>query len=824
MPFARSRFFVTFSFVLVLLGANDAAAATFLVDSTADAGDTAPGDGVCATSNATCTLRAAVSEANALSGPDAITVPAGTYVLTSGQLAISTDVAVNGAGAATTIIDGNAASRVLETSAVVAITGVTVRNGRILNGCGGGILSSGSGALTLTDVVVTGNVAQNGGGICYQPLVTFNGAVTMTNVEVRANTATSEGGGVMLRSQVPAEFALPAGGTITMTDSLIVQNHAVNGGGIATVTNAFLPLIDALRTTVRDNVATSVGGGMFESGTARIPSFPQPPTSFHLTEVTVSGNVAAIGGGIHGGGVLTRSTVSGNASTGDGGGIFLRSNAECRLRDVTVTANVADSDANGSGNGGGIASSGALCDVGNTLIAANQDPGIQAPDCAGELTSAGHVLLGNASGCLLPADPTNVVGLDPELGPLAANGGPTLTHALLAGSPALDAGGGCTAADQRGVARPAGPACDIGAFEAAFLAGPCGNGGLDGGEICDDGNVRDGDCCDHLCQLESAGSACSDGNPCTDDACDGAGGCTQTANAGSCTDGSVCTTGAETCAGGTCMAGPALDCDLGNPCIADSCEAIQGCRYHTLNGQSCDDDNVCTTADVCHFENCHGTPTPGPCDDGNACTTGDHCDGATCATTGVLACGATCEHCDAADGCVTRPRNDCLAADSQKAKLQLKSRANPKANGLQWSFFARSGNGGPGSYTPSTYDVCLFDESAGTPNLVYAARPNADTCGTKPCWRRNAKGFKYHDTTASAAGLSAVQLYAFGLPGTRAQLKVKAKGATLPLPTMPLTKDPEVTFELRDRFGGCWTSHFHAAQTNDAANFKGKSD
>jgi hypothetical protein len=73
--------------------------------------------------------------------------------------------------------------------------------------------------------------------------------------------------------------------------------------------------------------------------------------------------------------------------------------------------------------------------------------------------------LDSDNSCVL-IGPGDLPGVAPLLGPLANNGGPTDTHALLAGSPAIDAGGICAPTDQRGVTRPQGPACDIGAFEA----------------------------------------------------------------------------------------------------------------------------------------------------------------------------------------------------------------------------------------------------------------------------------------------------------------------------------------------------------------------
>jgi hypothetical protein len=108
-------------------------------------------------------------------------------------------------------------------------------------------------------------------------------------------------------------------------------------------------------------------------------------------------------------------------------------------------------------------------------LAGNVDLGGEAPDCGGvPLDAHGYNLVQNVTGCNLGDDSTgNVTGVDPLLGPLADNGGPTLTHLPSAGSPVIDAGnpGDCPATDQRGVARPAdgdgdgAAVCDIGAVE-----------------------------------------------------------------------------------------------------------------------------------------------------------------------------------------------------------------------------------------------------------------------------------------------------------------------------------------------------------------------
>ena len=98
-----------------------------------------------------------------------------------------------------------------------------------------------------------------------------------------------------------------------------------------------------------------------------------------------------------------------------------------------------------------------------TVTAQNSIISSQGTDCSGAISSNGYNLASDSScGLSGTADLSNI---DPQLGPLQNNGGGTLTHALLVGSPAIDSGSGCPAVDQRGVARPFGPACDRGAYE-----------------------------------------------------------------------------------------------------------------------------------------------------------------------------------------------------------------------------------------------------------------------------------------------------------------------------------------------------------------------
>lgn len=334
---------------------------------------------MCATAGGDCTLRAAIQEANALPGNDTITLPAGTYTLTiagageydaaSGDLNINGNLTIIGAGAATTIIDGNGGvtgDRVFEVRlGNVTITGVTIQNG-----------NPGSGAI---------------GGAIYNM------------------------------------------STLTITDSIIAGNSAGNGGAI----------------------------------------YNDDPGTLTLINSTVTGNTATLGHGAiynRGAMTLTNSTVSGNNTISVGGGIVVASGSTVNMNNVTITNNTA----NGSG---GIHNAGGTVNFKNTLIAGNTSNGA-GPDCAGTLTSQGYNLIQNPAGCTIAGDTTgNVTGQNPILGPLQDNGGPTFTHLLLSGSPAIDAGnpaapgsGGnaCESGDQRGVTRPQGAHCDIGAVEISF--------------------------------------------------------------------------------------------------------------------------------------------------------------------------------------------------------------------------------------------------------------------------------------------------------------------------------------------------------------------
>lgn len=170
-----------------------------------------------------------------------------------------------------------------------------------------------------------------------------------------------------------------------------------------------------------------------------------------------------------GSGSIVDSTISGNTAVGWYGSAVFHTDGVLGLLNSTVAANHAPSWAGAALFVGTFTPASATLSLTNTIVADNQDFGcFVAPWGAGTvvLASGGHNVFSDASCNPGPTD--QVVG-NAGLGPLADNGGPTATQALLPGSPAIDAADPavCPAVDQRGVARPQGPACDVGAVEQA---------------------------------------------------------------------------------------------------------------------------------------------------------------------------------------------------------------------------------------------------------------------------------------------------------------------------------------------------------------------
>ena len=474
-----------------------------------------------------CSLREAVISANtdqavggceAGSGADtivvspALPVPA-TFVLDSvgagedgaltGDLDIEGNVIIQGVGSDQTILDGNGSDRVFEIrpGARATVSGLTVTSGTpggMLGG--GGILVDATAALALTDSSVTGNTAVGGGGgievrgalTADHAVIVSNrgggllvdgGGATLTDVDIKGNTdgfglrnqnqaylafergevRGNSAGGIsnstsraFLRSLVIAanlgSGVTNAGATNTTVriDLCVIEgNSATNGAGIAN--NGVGAVTEIAASTIVRNVAAVAGGGVFNNGI------------LSMDTSLVAENRAQSGGGVdHFGGSLNlvNDTLSGNTASDNGGGIYNRGSAV--LKHVTLAGNAAG----GSETGGNIFNDEASMSIVNSIVARADIDG-NCFNSTGSIISLGHNLdSGNTCGFASSGD---LIDTDPLLGPLHDNGGPTLTHVLLSGSPAVDHADPvrCTPADQRGIARPQGRGCDMGAYEAA---------------------------------------------------------------------------------------------------------------------------------------------------------------------------------------------------------------------------------------------------------------------------------------------------------------------------------------------------------------------
>jgi hypothetical protein len=410
-------------------------------------------------------LRQAILDANANAGADTITFSPGLQgiiTLTSGELDINNNfgaadtLTITGPGASQLAVSGNHASRVFDVALnqTLTISGLTIENGyyRIFGDAGAGIANLGT--LTLDGVTVADNKAQGaesawGGGI-------YNhGTLTVQNSLITGNTdaTTSGGGGGGIENY----------GNLTIANSTLSNNQVGGNGGA--IDNEPGAVVSVTGSTIIGNTSNDGGGIYNYDGTVQISSS------------TVSGNTGGFGGGgilnsgdTPGEGILTisDSTLAANTGYSGGGGILSGSVEQVTISNSTIWGN-----ANSLGGyGGGIWITGGPFTMQNTIVAGNTDA--NAPDISGSLTSSGYNLIGNTQGGNGFAG-TDLLNVNPLLGSLQNNGGPTETLALLPGSPAIDAGDpnftGPPNTDQRGLPRIAGGRVDIGAYETQPSAG-----------------------------------------------------------------------------------------------------------------------------------------------------------------------------------------------------------------------------------------------------------------------------------------------------------------------------------------------------------------
>lgn len=362
----------------------------------------------------TGSLRQAIQNANAMSGPDTITFfpnVLGTITLTSGELLISGAVSILGPGADKLTVSGNFASRIFKintqgSKSAVGIAGLTIANG--FSDLNGGGIRSKDAALTLVDCVVTGNTSFiDGGGIF---VYSATGSLVVRRCSITNNSA-PYGGGI--------DFFQGGGGSLVIEDTTMSGNSATGEPGF--------------------NIDGS-GGAVYFSGT--------------------------VGSG---GLIIRNSTISGNTATGSGAGVCVASLVgNLVVQNSTITGNI-----NYNGTGAGIAR---LSGTGNivlesTIVSGNSSPSALDLFTTGTL-SATRCLIGSPMGVtnsMVDVVTNGLFGVDPQLGPLTNNGGLGETHALTEDSPCIDVGSNPAnmGYDQRGSGylRTVGAAPDIGAFE-----------------------------------------------------------------------------------------------------------------------------------------------------------------------------------------------------------------------------------------------------------------------------------------------------------------------------------------------------------------------
>ncbi len=423
-------------------------------------------------------LREVVATANA--NPDADTVtfdPALTVggpasiVLTSGQLDLTSSVTIQGPGASSLTISGNSASRIFSvgSGATVTLSGLSLINGSVTISNGGGAIDN-SGTLSISDCTLSGNSAggdlfgDSGGGA-----IQNRGSLAISGSTLSGNSCNASGGAIQ-------NFY---GRTLTIDNTTLTSNTSgsptTNSRGGGAIFNQGTLTIRS--STLSGNSVVRYGGG---------GAIGNQDGSVTISDSTLSGNstntdVNAGGGAIqsYGGGVVIKvinSTISGNT---DLSSYAPRASA---ISDVYGALTVVQSTITGN-SPAGVAVEGNVSGSGvlkNSIVAGNGATDLKI-NGTGMITTNGANFIGNPGAVTLPSTDKTFVstGKTPAQvlnTTLANNGGPTRTHALVAGSPALDAAvnadaldasGGALTTDQRGSGYQRNAATvDLGAFEA----------------------------------------------------------------------------------------------------------------------------------------------------------------------------------------------------------------------------------------------------------------------------------------------------------------------------------------------------------------------
>ena len=481
-----------------------------VVNRTQDRIDPNPGDGIVGetiSGQQIRTLRAAVMEAGRLAGDDVIRVPAGIYNLTitgtgedaaaRGDLDIidTTGITtIRGDGADVTFIDAGQIDRLFHVikGATLVLEDVTIRNGSVTGSDDGGAIRNDSGTVIIRNSVISGNRSNDDGGA-----INNDGSMTIENTTITRNSAVNNGGAIRNVGNLIVENSLIGGVQDALAQPPVDNRNTagLSGGAIVNIGAGTVSILNSTISGNRSTGATSVGGAIANSAAVtNITSIlnttiTATDTSLLVTNglsfpdqvlfdiridtedlrvTAVSSNRFTVERGVNGTTAAAHTT---------GAVVSLRSNFN--IINSTVTLNSSAS------RGGGFYATTGQTLVQNTIIAGNVATQ-QGPDVFGtnanitSILTAAKVstnLIGNNSGAntafaagVLVGTPGNLI--NPLLGPLASNGGPTLTHALNSGSPAINQGlslnrpvlTAADASDQRGITRILG-SVDIGAYE-----------------------------------------------------------------------------------------------------------------------------------------------------------------------------------------------------------------------------------------------------------------------------------------------------------------------------------------------------------------------
>ena len=221
------------------------------------------------------------------------------------------------------------------------------------------------------------------------------------------------------------------------------------------------------------------------------------------------------------------------------------------------------------------------------------------------------------------------------------------------------------------------------------------------------------------------------------------------------------------------------------------------------NGAACDDLNACTQSDSCQAGACNGAPVVDgtACDDGSACTTPDLCAAGACSS-------------------IPAPVAGCVEpVVGGRASLALKAGTSPARNALNWRWPKGGATSAADFGNPITgagYELCVFDETAGIPELVLDT-----TVPVGSQWSATSRGYKYRDVSMQHGGVRTMVLKP-GVAG-RASITISAKGSHLATPPLPLSQDATVTVQLLGT-QACFEAKYSTNRRNDALQFKAKAD